>query len=434
MYTSAVRSVAEMGKTLGVLVGLWAILGLIGWAAGAFPVGTGTTADRDDAGLEVADAGASGDAGHEEPADAWTEEPDAPSGPLVEALPVVAACEAPAEVVWALGELVGGGDDEIVLACASAIEVLAWAPGGAAPVRVARATLRTGTQVRDIAIGDVDGDGRPDLVVSLDDGLYLIPRDASGGFAPARTLAPGRNGALVLAPLDADPGLDLAVVHGADPRPELWLYRGGSAPVRSATVPAPVSTSALASLDLDVDGHLDVIAIGSQQILIAFGDSRASVARSRSLTPGGRGGAVLAAVEPAALVIDSDAAPCLLAPAPEMGDSSACTSVSTLEPSVRQLRAGETALLGVRHPDVVAWTPAGTTVVASLATTSFGAHRVGLVGDALVILGSAARAEGGRELQLVRAPRGTTFREGERVEVIDAPLVLTIALPDPDAP
>ncbi len=434
-----VRTVAELGKTLGVLAGLWAILGVVGWAAGAFPQGSGSPRGSDeplDAGL-AQDAGVDG--GHDtsdaapEPIDAAVE----PAAPTAESTPRIALCAAPGDVVWELGDLVGSADEEIVVACESTIQLLAWGVTEEVPVLIARVSLRPGTHVRDLAIGDVDADQRPDLVVSLDDGLYLLPRDASGGFAPPRTLAPGQNGALVLAPFDADPGLDLAVVHGAEPRPELWIYRGGPSPVRASTFPAPVATSALAALDLDVDGHLDVVAIGSEQILLAFGDSRASAARSRSLTPGGRGGVALVDVDAVGaldLVIEAEGGPCVLSPGPEMAEDALCTTLAALDADVRSLRAAAAGIIGIHHPEIVRWTAAGSSVAATVATESFGAHRAALVAGAVVVLGSLRLEDGARELQILRAPTGTRIGDGERREVNAAPLVLELTLPDPDAP
>jgi hypothetical protein len=438
------RSAAELGKTLGVLVALWLILGVIGWAAGAFPLVGGEPTDDDaDAFAAIDDAGVASedDASAErvEADDAWVDEPDAGRS---EALSIASVCTAPPTPTWAIGDLVGDARAEIVVGCASGIDVLAW-PVGAAPTRIAHAAPSRAATLIDAMIGDVDGDSASDLVLALDIGLVLVPRDASGGFGTPRTLAPSRNGALALGALDTTPGLDVAVVHGADPRAELWLYRGGPTPVRTDTTPAPVGTAALVVIDLDVDGHLDLVAVGAQQILLAFGDSRAQIARTRSLTPGGRGAVVIDVDGDAApeIVVERDGGACVLDPSPTLADAGECTPLPSIDASARSLTAAGDALLGVRHPDVVAWHAGETRTIATLATTRFGLHRVTRDPEGLVLLGSSETAPTSpdavatRTIELARASEGSLLTEREeRTDVVDAPLVLTIALPDPDAP
>ncbi len=444
------RSAAELGKTLGVLAALWLILGVIGWAAGAFPLDASVPDDESVDAATAEDAGveAASDAFVELAAadDAWVDEPDAGR---TETLSIARVCPSPTTPVWALGDLVGDARDEIVVGCEGGIDVIAW-PTGGAPTRIAHVTPSRSATLLDAAIGDVDGDDRNDLVLSLDVGLVVVPRDASGGFGAPRTLAPSRNGALALGALDATPGLDVAVVHGGDPRAEIWTYRGGPTPQRMDTAPAPVETSALAILDLDVDGHLDVVAVGAQQILLAFGDSRASITRTRSLTPGGRGVITLDVDADGALevVVEREGGACVIDPSPAVADTGDCAPLGDdahrLDASARSLRASAEGLVAVRHPDVIAWTPAsGTSTLATLATTQFGVHRVSREGTSLLLLGSSERpidpsspeAPAARMLELARATEGSLLTEGEeRTDVVDAPLVLQITLPDPDAP
>lgn len=424
----------EFGKTLAVLLALWGALAAIGYFGGAFPMETGVSSTRrdDDAGV-AADAGVAGDAPAEgELPDAWVEPEDAGR---VAALDVFGVCAAPDEVRWTLGDLFGDSAHELVVGCAGDVQLLAMSPQHP-PTRVARFVPSEAASLRDAAIGDMDGDDRQDLALAMDSGLFLVSRDASGGFASARVLAPGRHGVLALGELDAAEGLDLAVIHGADPRAEIWLFHGGPTPLRGGTAPAPVETAALAVLDLDLDGHLDVLAVGPHQILLAFGDSRAGIARTRSMTPGGRSAVVLADANGRPfVVVERDGGACALQPTPGMDEAGECAPLPSLHPDARLLRASGEGLVGVRHPDVVGWTAAGTGTLATLSTTRFGLHRV-LRGDGeLVMLGSRVDASGARAIELARAPLYAALRDDEEpAEIEDAPLVLEVALPDPNAP
>lgn len=448
------RSFAELSKTLGVLVGLWLVLLAVGYVGGVLPPSDAaptTTELPDDADAAVAQAtpqievtAEPEDAGVEpaEPDDAWL--PEATDAGHVEEIAVEGLCAAGSSVLWALGDLVGDARDEIVVGCADHIVVVAQGPRGFS--RVARVTPSQAASLRGAAVGDVDGDGDADLVVSLDRGLFLIPREASGALGPARVLAPAQNGAVALGALDATPGLDLAVVHGADPRAELWLYRGGPSPQRTRTAPAPVETSSLVVLDADVDGHLDVVAVGTQQVLIAFGDSRAGVVRTRSFTPGGRA-ALLADVdgdgEPEVL-IERDAGPCVLDPSPTIADGAECAPLTSLEASVRALHRGSEGVVGLRRldaaatPDVVRWssTPEPQILtLGTLQTSRFGVHRVAELDEGLLLLGSSVDLAGARTIELARAPLWTTVHDAERrTDIVDAPLMLSITLPDSDTP
>ncbi|GAB4213469.1 MAG: hypothetical protein OHK0013_37340 [Sandaracinaceae bacterium] len=437
------RGLGELTKTTGVLLAMWLALGLVGWLAGAFPDAAPTPLDggaERDAEVASSDDAASLDAGPEP--DAWVapaEPPPPPPGPTTTIL-----CAAPDDVRWARGDLAGDERAESIVGCADGPQLFGFVGDGAL-VRIARFTPIRPTPLGDAAFADVDGDGRRDLLLAMGEGLFWIPRDASGGLAEPQVLAPARHGALATASMDASPGEEIVVVHGEAPRPELWLFRGGSAPVHTATVPAPLDTVALAILDLDVDGHLDIVAVGAQQVLLAFGDSRGGFTRTRSLTPGGRGVFVREGQRPEVLIEREDGA-CTLTPAPELADGGACVPLDGVGGEVRGLATtGDGRLVGWRHPNLVVWSEARWELAATLATTRFGVHRFALETRAdatsVWLLGSAARDEA-RALELVSIPFATTsttsepfvLRDGAAQGVADGPMPLAVALPDPNTP
>jgi hypothetical protein len=135
------------------------------------------------------------------------------------------------------------------------------------------------------------------------------------------------------------------------------------------------------------------------------------------------------------VVVERDGGACALQPTPGMDEAGECAPLPSLHPDARLLRASGEGLVGVRHPDVVGWTAAGTGTLATLSTTRFGLHRVFRRDGELVMLGSRVDASGARAIELARAPLYAALRDDEEpAEIEDAPLVLEVALPDPNAP
>lgn len=123
------------------------------------------------------------------------------------------------------------------------------------------------TAGRDLRVADIDGDGRPDLLLA-DRERVRIHRQTGSGFAPAARIVPlplrGRAGAIALGDIDADGRLDLAVAMdaGAGREAAIALFpqqanRGFRAKHLVAT---PFLPGVLVFDDLDGDGRVDLVA------------------------------------------------------------------------------------------------------------------------------------------------------------------------------
>jgi len=196
-----------------------------------------------------------------------------------------------------LVDLDGDGRDEIVLPTADGIlRIIDWYPGGLRTVRVAvdlgvpvgpSGERPRETLIRSAVVGDLNGDGKPSIVVASKDGrVYAFtPRgERIHGFpvsidpALARPTSPEQvieHGILarpVLAELDGKPGLEI-LIAALDGHLYVWRHDGkslegfpvalgmdGESPRQRAKI---VSTPAVG--DIDGDGSLEIV-VGSNRV------------------------------------------------------------------------------------------------------------------------------------------------------------------------
>jgi len=120
-----------------------------------------------------------------------------------------------------------------------------------------------GQQPQDLAVGDVDGDGRPDAIVATASpglALHYLPGLASGGLGAPQLVDAGFAASSVVAgDLDGDGQLDLVVADEAAGQLRVHMGLGGGVfdtPKTLATLPGP---RALTLADVQGDGLLDLV-------------------------------------------------------------------------------------------------------------------------------------------------------------------------------
>jgi hypothetical protein len=156
--------------------------------------------------------------------------------------------------------------------------LLAQASGGLAPPTF----YATGanSQPVGVAIGDVNADGRPDVVTAnyLGNTVGVLLAQASGGFGPASSYSAGVNSlpeAVVIVDVNGDGRADLVTANSGDDVAGVLLGQatGGFAPVASYSCGANTGPRRVAVADVNGDGRPDIVTaninVGSIGVLLA---------------------------------------------------------------------------------------------------------------------------------------------------------------------
>lgn len=166
----------------------------------------------------------------------------------------------------ASGDLDGDGDLDLAVSCRfpdlyDRISILVGQGDGTFSVGSSYILLPDTPE--DLALGDIDGDGHPDLVVvTLDEGTFLMLGNGDNTFQSAINL--GHNGhATAIGDLNSDGNPDL-VVGNAD-RPEggtgatVLLGKGDGTFFDAVSYPAPGFAMSIVLEDINADGSLDIV-------------------------------------------------------------------------------------------------------------------------------------------------------------------------------
>lgn len=129
--------------------------------------------------------------------------------------------------------------------------------------------IATGTKPTDVAAGDLNGDGKIDLVVACSgsDALTVLLGDGHGGFrpAPGSPVATHKPHLVALADFDGDRRLDCAVTEHDSNDVRVFLgtgdggFRPASTPQFAALRKTPPHNHGLSARDISGDGKADLV-------------------------------------------------------------------------------------------------------------------------------------------------------------------------------
>ncbi|UJR80875.1 FG-GAP repeat domain-containing protein [Sandaracinus amylolyticus] len=476
------KAVRATLQTLAVLLGLWVVLAVVGLVAGVLPIpglGGGATSETP---AESADAGvAEVDAASE--VDAAALDVDASvatdAGPPVPEVPrfrrdrwIVCPEPAIAPSLAAI-DLIGDAHAELAVGCGDRWEIIAIQND--LPVRVARvdapaSDAESAPMAGAALAADFDADGARDLVLPLafygagsatrGGGLYVVPRDRFGGFENPRVLAPIAAVGVVAGLVDEGDAIDLAVVHRANPfarlPSEVWVFAGGASPARRAVLRTAVGAQSAGLVDLDRDGKLDVIVTSPDEgrADVFFGSGTGPFPRHHTLTIPGASGVAIGDVDGDGAndaLIEASGIVLVRARRASEGELEV-TRIDAAPASAREVTTAQldddpaAEIVAWDHPRLVVIDTNAEGAFEALTRIELGPGELGprrhvladVDGDAtpeLVLLGVSA-IDGVRSLELVVVPsaeRGVVD-VGDRRDVIDAPLLLRVPLPDAQAP
>ncbi|MEW5851145.1 MAG: VCBS repeat-containing protein [Myxococcota bacterium] len=145
---------------------------------------------------------------------------------------------------------------------------------------------------RDIAVGAVDDDGILDLVVANERSanVSVLLGLGGGAFAEAFHLAAGpQPRALALGDLDDDGRLDILVANYGDGTLSVLMHRGARECARSFESRTDHGSAAVDVdvVDLNADGHLDVVSVGAARVQLMWGQGAGIVGEPTSFEFGG---------------------------------------------------------------------------------------------------------------------------------------------------
>lgn len=161
---------------------------------------------------------------------------------------------------------------------------------GSVSIGASGATVETRT-------GDIDGDGRLDLVVLTGLGVSILWGQPGGHFQPGpfQFLSGGVNG-FAIGDLDEDGAIDIAALRSFGPIATIFFQQPDGTFGAEQSIDAPMAAKSIEVVDLDSDGHLDVVVAGlTGDIIVHWGAGPLGFDGSTMLDGG---------IGPAGLVID----------------------------------------------------------------------------------------------------------------------------------